>query len=72
LKSLRKSTNLTHRGLIRELLPPGVQIVKGPAIYRETKKKVTVTVSQTGNDTLVAGVSTEFNAISGWELEIYQ
>ena len=56
-------------GLIRELLPPGGQIVKGPAIYRE-QKRVSVTVAQVGDNALITEVSEKFRAISGWDLEI--
>ena len=56
-------------GLIRELLPSGGQIVKGPAIYRE-QKKVSVTVIQPGDNSLISEVSEKFRAISGWDLEI--
>ena len=56
-------------GLVREVLPTGVQIVKGPAIHRE-QKKVSVTVSQPGNDFPITEVSNEFKTISGWDLEL--
>lgn len=54
-------------GLIRELLPPGAQIVKGPAIHRD-QKKVSVTVSQSGSGSPLSEVSNAFRSISGWEL----
>ena len=56
-------------GLIRELLPDGAQIVKGPAIHRDIKK-VSATVSITGNRSLLSEVSGEFSTISGWALEL--
>jgi Cft2 family RNA processing exonuclease len=64
-----ETNQTTLIGLIRELLPPGAQIVKGPSIHRE-QKKVSVTVSQPGNDSLISEVSNEFKTISGWELEL--
>ena len=55
--------------LVRELLPAGVQIVKGPAIFRE-QKKVSITVSLTTAILKTAEVSNEFTAISGWNLDL--
>ncbi len=56
-------------GLIRELLPPGVQIVKAPAIRRE-QKKVSVVISQPGSGSLFTEVVHKYKTISGWELEL--
>ena len=61
--------------LVREILPDGWQIVKGPAIYRE-QKKVAATVSQTsevfpfGDDVETSEVSSQFSALTGWSLDI--
>ena len=56
--------------LVREVLPEGWQIVKGPAIYRD-QKRVAVTVSrQTSGVWDASEVSTRFGAISGWELTL--
>ena len=56
--------------LVREVLPEGWQIVKGPAIYRD-QKRVAVTVSrQTSEVFETAEISTRFRAISGWELTL--
>ncbi len=56
-------------GLVREVLPPGVQIVKGPSIHRE-QKKVTVTLSFPGGSSQISGIPGMFNTICGWELEL--
>ncbi len=67
---INPETNLVSlNGLIRELLPPGGQIVKGPAIYRE-QKKVSVTVMLPDDNSLLSEVSNKFKAISGWDLEL--
>jgi len=56
--------------LVREVLPEGWQIVKGPAIYRD-QKRVAVTVSrQTSAVFETPEISTRFRAISGWELTL--
>jgi Cft2 family RNA processing exonuclease len=56
--------------LVREVLPDGWQIIKGPAIHRD-QKRVAVTVS-TPEISKSAGVSTCYAQISGWELELTQ
>ena len=56
-------------GLVREVLPPGIQIVKGPSIHRE-QKKVSVTVAYSGNTSQISAVPHSFKAICGWELEV--
>jgi uncharacterized protein len=56
-------------GLIRELLPPGAQVVKGPSIHRD-QKRVTAAVSQPGNDSWISEISNQFRSISGWDLEL--
>jgi uncharacterized protein len=56
-------------GLVREVLPPGVQIVKGPSIHRE-QKKVSLTVSFPGNSAMISAVPISFKTICGWELEL--
>ena len=56
--------------LVREVLPEGWQIVKGPAIYRD-QKRVAVTVSHPTSEVLeILEVSTRFHAISAWELDL--
>ncbi|MBU2610756.1 MAG: MBL fold metallo-hydrolase [Chloroflexi bacterium] len=64
--------------LVREVLPPGWQIVKGPAIHRQ-QKRVAATVSQTlqtsevfpfGDDVETSEVSRKFLAATGWTLDI--
>jgi len=56
--------------LVREVMPEGWQIVKGPAIYRD-QKRVAVTVSNPTSEVLeIKEVSTRFRAISAWELDL--
>ncbi len=64
--------------LVREVLPDGWQIVKGPAIHRQ-QKRVAATVSQTlqtsevfpfGDDVETSEVSRKFLAATGWTLDI--
>ncbi|MCC6189603.1 MAG: ParB N-terminal domain-containing protein, partial [Anaerolineales bacterium] len=54
--------------LVREVLPPGWTVEKGPAIQRETRQ-VSVTVSS-GAETRVAlnAAAERFEAVSGWRL----
>jgi hypothetical protein len=56
-------------GLVREVLPSGVHIVKGPSIHRE-QKKVSVTVSAPGDDSLISAVPNTFRTICAWELDL--
>jgi hypothetical protein len=54
--------------LVREVLPEGWQIVKGPAIHREQKRlAMTIPSLALGED---AEIKKAFLAISGWELVI--
>ena len=55
--------------LVRELLPPGTQILKGPAIHRD-QKKVAVTIAPGAEAAAIAQIAGEFRAISGWDLEL--
>jgi uncharacterized protein len=67
---INPETNLSSlTALIRELLPDGTQIVKGPAFHRE-QKKVFITVTQTGDDALNSDISNKFRIITGWELAL--
>jgi hypothetical protein len=56
-------------GLVRELLPPGSQVLKGPAIHRD-QKKVAVTVAPPAEGLPVAQIADEFHAVTGWDLEL--
>ncbi|MBN2387528.1 MAG: MBL fold metallo-hydrolase [Anaerolineales bacterium] len=53
--------------LVREMLPAGCPIVKGPAIHRE-QKRVAVTIS--GQPDEIPALAAAFEKISGWELTI--
>ena len=58
--------------LLREVLPDGWQIVKGPAIYRD-QKRLAVTASPPTSQgaseiIMTSDICTRFHAISGWDL----
>lgn len=56
--------------LVREVLPDGWQILKGPAIHRN-RNGVTVTLASRGSGgAQAAEICENFRAISGWELTI--
>lgn len=56
-------------GLVRELLPPGSQVLKGPAIHRD-QKRVAVTVAPPAEGLAVAQIADEFQAETGWALDL--
>jgi Cft2 family RNA processing exonuclease len=64
---LPETNQAALNALVREVLPDGWQIIKGPAIHRE-QKKVAVTVS--GKVFEMASVVRAFAEISGWDLAI--
>lgn len=55
-------------GLVRELLPAGAQVLKGPAIHRH-QKRVAVTIAPAAEGPAIAQIADEFQAISGWVLD---
>ena len=56
--------------LVREVLPEGWRVTKGPSIYRSQNRVEVSIASQTSARAEISEISAKFSALSGWELAI--